>query len=73
MDGSLLTGGSTIVDGVEVIAPGSDQVFVQNYLSGAVSMNNLQLFLSDINKDGVVNLLDANLINQFANDKYLIY
>ena len=70
MDGALETGGTTEVDGETITLPGLDQIFVQNYLTGSVSMNNLQLFLADINKDGEVTILDANFINQFAKYKY---
>ena len=70
MDGALETGGTTDVDGTTVTLPGLDKIYIQNYLTGSVSMNNIQLFLADINKDGVVTNLDAELINQFAKNKY---
>ena len=59
-----------IPNGTTVTLPGLDKIYVQNYLTGSVTMNNLQLFLADINKDGLVTNLDAELINQFAKFKY---
>lgn len=73
MDGDLEIGGYRFNSKGEVTGtlPGLDQTFVQEYLAGLVSMNNLQMFLADINKNGVINIFDAQLINQFAKDKCL--
>lgn len=42
-----------------------------NEVNGVLSMNNLQKFLADINKDGVVNYLDVSLTNNFVINKYI--
>ena len=68
MDGSLEVGDST--EGGESL-PGLDQIFVQNYLINPYELSCLQYFLTDIDKDGVISILDASMISQFANDKYI--
>lgn len=72
MDGDLETGEDVINEDGEIISlPGLDQIYVQNYLSGAVSMNNLQKFLADIDKDGTVSIFDVSIINRFAENKFI--
>lgn len=72
MDGDLEPGEDDInEEGEEITLPGLDQIYVQNYLSGAVSMNNLQKFLADIDKDGIVSIFDASIINRFAENKFI--
>lgn len=67
MDGFLITyetnDGMTLHD--------SDQTYLHNYLSGSINMNNLQKFLADINKDGVIDYLDVSMINSFAINKFV--
>lgn len=67
MDGDLEVEGYT-EDGEAL--PGLDQIFVQNYIAKIKTMNNLQLFLADMDKNGVVDIFDTLLINQFAKNKY---
>lgn len=74
MDGSLETGGTAVnEDGESYALPGLDLMFIQDYLVGIESMNNLQLFLSDMDKDGEVSIMDAVFVNQFADKKYFVF
>ena len=74
MDGDLEVGGYSENEvneqGKPIALPGLDQTFVQEYLAGIVNMNNLQMFLADINKDDKINIFDATFINQFAEQKF---
>ena len=73
MDGDLEVGGysenEVDEEGNPVALPGLDYLFVQNYIAKNITMNNLQLFLADMDKNGVVDLFDTLLINQFAKNK----
>ncbi|MBE6825062.1 MAG: hypothetical protein E7513_06925 [Ruminococcaceae bacterium] len=45
-----------------------DQTFVQFYLAELNTPNNMQLYLSDADRNGVVNILDARKINRIFSD-----
>lgn len=74
MDGDLEVGeySETEVDeqGKPITLPGLDYRFVQDYVAKKVTINNLQLFLADMDKNGIVDLFDTLLINQFTKNKY---
>lgn len=64
MDGDL--GISATNDSV-----GVDQLFIQNYTFNPITLNNIQFYLCDADKDGVISIMDATIAGCLAINKYV--
>ncbi len=47
----------------------NDLQIISGYINGQITLDSLQLVVADINKDGVVNISDYNMINSMVNTK----
>ena len=47
----------------------NDLQIISGYIDGQITLDSLQLVVADINKDGVVNISDYNMINSMVNTK----
>lgn len=50
---------------------GQDQLFIQNYIMNPTTLSNIQFYLTDVNKDGVIDIMDATMAGYLAINKYV--
>ncbi len=71
MDGVLEVGEQFEFNGEIMNLPGADQSFIQNYINNPTILSNLQFFLSDVDKDGVISIMDATMVGSLIVNKYI--